>query len=408
MSGDNRQNTGVPEVTGEDAPVHLGVLVAPSPRGDAAALVDFADAVADRSARVLSAESGREWRVHREEPQHLRDAGDRRPSDFLDEAGDRIVRAPYDILVVVTDVRLRGRRHRFVPGVASDAARVAVLSTHRLRSAPRDEPVRRPDAPVVVGNGAALLTHLLGHVAGLSHARTGVMAPFDFDPDRTDVPDFGSAQRPRLAAGARRLVTGEPRPEGALARVRYYGSVAVSNWRRIGRTLLRNRAPLLSLSLPTLTSAAVIPTLILVFSAETWDVGVHLTNVTAIAFFFGSIVAASAYLVVAHGLLFPREPGVTAPRQLAVVNLVVAGTMVAAVAGLFAFVATLMLLIELVIFPQDLITTWPSLEDPVVRLADLVRTAGFISALGVLTGALAGGLESRTIIHHLALFRDRP
>jgi hypothetical protein len=76
--------------------------------------------------------------------------------------------------------------------------------------------------------------------------------------------------------------------------------------------------------------------------------------------------------------------------------------------GLFALVGTIILLIEVVVFPSNLMANWPSLEDPAVGLADLVRTAAFISTIGVLSGALAGGIESRTIVQHLTLFRDEP
>ncbi|MFW5905426.1 MAG: hypothetical protein ACOCUO_01100 [archaeon] len=41
-------------------------------------------------------------------------------------------------------------------------------------------------------------------------------------------------------------------------------------------------------------------------------------------------------------------------------------------------------------------------------LVDLVRVGAFISTLGVLSGALAGGIENRMAPRHLALFRDRP
>lgn len=47
-------------------------------------------------------------------------------------------------------------------------------------------------------------------------------------------------------------------------------------------------------------------------------------------------------------------------------------------------------------------------EEPAVGLGDLVRTGAFISTIGVLSGALAGGLEDRTIVSHLTLFLDRP
>jgi len=39
---------------------------------------------------------------------------------------------------------------------------------------------------------------------------------------------------------------------------------------------------------------------------------------------------------------------------------------------------------------------------------DGTATGAFISTIGVLSGALAGGLEDRTVLSHLALFADRP
>jgi hypothetical protein len=64
------------------------------------------------------------------------------------------------------------------------------------------------------------------------------------------------------------------------------------------------------------------------------------------------------------------------------------------------------LLIELYIFPPDLVQTWPTLNQPDVNFTDKLRLAAFISTIGVTTGALAGGFESRTVIQHLALFED--
>lgn len=51
---------------------------------------------------------------------------------------------------------------------------------------------------------------------------------------------------------------------------------------------------------------------------------------------------------------------------------------------------------------------WPTLDQPAIELSDKLRLAAFISTVGVTTGALAGGLESRAVIRHLALFEDTP
>jgi hypothetical protein len=64
-----------------------------------------------------------------------------------------------------------------------------------------------------------------------------------------------------------------------------------------------------------------------------------------------------------------------------------------------------MMIIEIYVFPSDLMQTWPTLNKPVITLIDKIRLAVFISTVGVTTGALAGGLESKTLIRHLALFR---
>jgi hypothetical protein len=67
-----------------------------------------------------------------------------------------------------------------------------------------------------------------------------------------------------------------------------------------------------------------------------------------------------------------------------------------------------MLVIEFVVFPPQLMANWPSLENPNVGIIDRVRTAAFISTIGMLSRALAGGLENRAVLRHLALFRKEP
>jgi len=93
---------------------------------------------------------------------------------------------------------------------------------------------------------------------------------------------------------------------------------------------------------------------------------------------------------------------------MALVNVTVFCILVVAMMGLFVLVGSIMLLIELAVFPPNLMTNWPSLEEPTVGFTDLIRVGGFISTLGVLSGALAGGIENRMALRHLALFRDHP
>ena len=393
-----------------DLQVDVGVFIAHAPGTDPDRLQSFAARAAEDAIDELASATDITWRFYFEDPARLPDHDRRRPSEFLDRATHRMVEGPYDLVVVVTDVPLVSSRERFVPGLASPLARVAVLSTRNLRSAPRNEPRRSLDHEAVRWNAATLLLHLVGHVLDARHgdADSGVMEPFQFVPERRDVPPIGANVETVLHRIAGEIPAAETRPRGALARLAFHARSAARNPGRILQALVDSRAPLLPLSLPKLSTAAVAPTLVIVFSAESWDAGVHMNNATAGLFAATSVLIAAVYLLFAQNLSFPRKHHRIVTEHTALVNVTAFLVLVLAMLGPFVLVRMIILVIELVVFPPNLISNWPSLEDPAVGFVDLVRTGAFVSTIGVLSGALAGGPESRTIVSHLTLFLDRP
>ncbi|MFB6179983.1 MAG: hypothetical protein ABEI77_09700 [Halorientalis sp.] len=403
--------------TGEPAGEHeltvdVGILLSHSPRESRDDMAAFAERLADDVVDELTSATGAAWQFFACEIDKLPDTASRRPSEFLDEAALRMVEGPYDLLVVVTDVPLVSRREQPMPGLASPLSRVAVVSTWRLRVGPRKEPTRALDSPAVRWNGATLLLHLLGHVLGANHgggsADDSAMAPFRFDPERRSLPTFDAYAERYLHRVATRIPEEETTERGPISRLWFHVLSAVRNPDQVVDALVHSRAPLLPLSLPKLSTAAVTPTLVIVFSAESWDVGFNLTNQTAVLFAASSILAATVHILYAQNLFFPQEHRQIVTEHTALVNVATVLILLTAIIGLFVLVGIITLFIELVVFPPNLMTNWPSLENPQVGLVDLVRTGAFISTIGVLSGALAGGLENRTLVRHLALFRDRP
>jgi len=395
---------------GDSGEVDVGLLIANTPRAAPERLRAFAAQMAADAAAELGSATDVGWRFHAAEPTHLPDTDDRRPAEFLDEATHRMVEGPYDVIVVLTDAPLRSSRDRFVPGLASELSRVAVVSTRHLCRAPRGEPRRGLDDPAVRWNGATLCLHLLGHVLGAGHRGTSdsVMAPFRFGPDRREVPRFDAAVGRHLERMADEVPEDAAKSRDPLRRLGLHAAIAARHPGEIVRALVRSRAPLLPFSLPKLATAALTPTLVIVFSAEAWDVGFHMDNGTASLFAVASVVAAAVYLLFIQNLSFPRKRHRVITEHTALVNVTVFLVLLFAMVGLFALVGGIILAIELLVFPPNLMSNWPSLEDPAVGLVDLVRTGAFISTIGVLSGALAGGLENRALVRHLTLFRDEP
>lgn len=393
-----------------DLQVDVGLVVAHAPGTDPDPLRSFAAQAAQDAIDELASATDLTWRFYLERAARLSDHDRRRPSEFLDRATHRMVEGPYDLIVVVTDVPLVSNKERFVPGLASPLARVVVLSTENLRSAPRGKPQHALEAATVRWNAATLLIHLIGHVLGARHrgADGGVMEPYRFVPDREEVPPMDADVEATLHRMATEIPATETQPRGPVTRLLFHGKSAIQHSGPIARALVHSRAPLLPFSLPKLSTAAVAPTLVIVFSAESWDVGFHMGNVTAGLYAVVSILVAAVYLLFAQNLTFPRKHHDIVTEHTALVNVTVFVVLVLAMLGLFSLVWSIMLVIELVVFPSNLMSNWPSLEDPSVGLIDLVRTGAFISTIGVLSGALAGGLEDRAIISHITLFLDKP
>jgi len=388
--------------------IDMGVLVSHSPTADVERLDQFTRRLTATSTDELRRVTDAGWRFHVTERTRLSSDEARRPSDFLDEASLQMVEGPYDIVIVVTDVGLVSSRRSIVGGLASPVSRVAVLSTRKLLLSRRGQPGRSLEDESVHRNGVTLLLHLVGHLLGLDHIdeRGSVMAPFVFEKDRER-----AQYTPQAQTILRQSTSHFPEPVeegGAVRRFWFHVMSAVRNPLHVLKFLWKNRAPFLALSLPRLATAAVTPTLILVFTAETWDVGVNMTNGAAGMFGTLSVLAATCYLTTVQNLYFPRKDKHRITRHMALLNVVIFLTILLAVVGLFVMVALLMLFIEAFIFPAGLITAWPSLDNPVVTFEDKLRLAAFISIVGVLTGALAGGLESRGVIRHLTLFRRSP
>lgn len=390
--------------------VDVGILVLHSPGADAERFRPFAEQLATDVAPKLGDTTEIGWRFHAEEPAALPDSASRRPSEFLDEAMHRMVEGMYDIVVVVTDVPLLSPRERYVPGLASPIARSAVISTRTLDGAARERPTGSLEDSAIRWNAATLLLHLVGHILGASHrdAAGGIMEPFRFDPSLETLPRFNVAAERHLNRIASEVPTAEKRLRNRLQRLTFYGSSVLRNPVQILSALLNSRALLLPLSLPKLATAAVTPALVIVFSSEAWDVGFHMADATAALFAAVSIAAAATYLLYVQNLSFPRKQHRVVTEHTALVNVTVFLILLAAMVGLFLLVGSIVLVIQLLVFPPNLMSNWPSLEQPAVGLADLVRTGAFISTIGVLSGALAGGLENREIIRHLALFLSKP
>lgn len=388
--------------------INIGVFTSNGKGGKADELERFAREISASAQNKLNAVSAN-WFFDFTDSEQLESDNAREPSDFLDSASLRMVEGPYDLMIVVTDVPLKSRKNMLQAGLYSKVARTIVVSTRKLTTTGKKRAPLHLEQEIVKRNGEALLLHLIGHIFGLKHNREkhgSVMSIIDFPSN--DLPTgFSKTEKHELQKNGSEGSEKTPRKGNMLQNFGFHLWMILQNLINFLEPILRNKAFFLPLRLPGLATAAVAPGLLLVFTAEIWDVGFGMTNSTAIYFAVISIICASLYLVNVQTLFLPRKEKKVLTEHLAVANGVIFFSVFLACIGLFVMMVALMLFIELYIFPSGLMQTWPTLEHGNVILSDKVRLAVFISTVCVITGALAGGMENKRFLHHLALFSTR-
>ena len=387
--------------------LRAALLVVHSPTAKPEPLQRLAERIVKAADAEIEAATGVHWEFVTPLPRALEESKTHSVADFLSKAMTTMAEGLMDMVIVLTDVPISGQDKTLVYGSHSRTARVAVMSTHRLLQAGDGDADRKATDADVVRNATALFLHLVGHLVGLVHQwRAGdVMASFRYDAQRGE-PRFTDDQRRRLKKKARKLPDQKVEAAGPLMSFIFHG---VSAMRNLGEVLLpvaRGRAFKIPLAMTSMLTAALIPVIVLVFTAEIWDVALHLSWQTAILFAVATVVLGSLYLTVVQDLFFPRKERETLTEHAAVVNVVVWLCMLEALVGLFVVIFAFVWGIERYVFPPALMQRWTDL-DHAATLLDRVKLAVFVSTLGTLTAALGGGLDRQTVARHLALFSDR-
>ncbi len=387
--------------------MNVGVLIEYSKKELKEDLKQFAEQLIEDVRFPLQDATGISWSFDITDSSQLVSDKARRPSDFLDDTSLRMAEGPYDMMLVITDVALATVQNRVDAGFTSSVARIAMISTRKLITTGRKQPMLSLNGESVRFNAATLFLNLVGKILGLERTknkRSPIMSNFEFREDRKAVPVFTESEMNKLQKKKEQLPERELRGGSGLESFIFHLLMSMRHPKQLLQPLLRNKAILLPLSLPRLVTAAVSPAFILLFTAEIWDVGINMQNSVAILFAILSIMGASFYLVTIQSLFLPRKEKRILTEHLAVANSTIYLSIFIACIGLYLMVGLLMLFMELYVFPGDLIQTWPTLNKQEVGLTDLIRLASFISTVGVTTGALAGGFESRAVIRHLSLF----
>ena len=325
---------------------------------------------------------------------------------LLDAGSAELERTTWDFAFVVAQADLVSHYRSRTLGAPSQALGVAAISLARLDpSAGAGEMPADAQEKKLAQRIGALALHLFGHLNDLPHAESRDCNMFP----PAEVSDLDSYQRyseesqELLQAALERVADVRLEEQGFAPRnpLRFYPRAIWHNRREIGRAIMETRFWRFPYQFNRLTTAAASTLLILLVTAEAWDLGTRQSPLVVTAFSVGALISASLYVLKRQRIFGENwRRGLTEHRVIARVSLTVA--MLLGLTTTYAMLFAATLAVSQVFYPADLIHAWAPTLHETLNWSHYFRLAGFVATLGIVIGALGAAFEPQAYFRHVA------
>jgi len=319
--------------------------------------------------------------------------GNYAPLEFLEMGLAEKLERNLPFLLIVTEVDLSSSSLAYTLALPSQLTNIAVVSTQRL------DPGFWGDAPDFERTArrlASLMLHCFGHLNALPHANepTNVMYALEGVPDLDGMTLLDADQLAQISRTLPREARGRSTREGKPG---FVLRMLLENTGAIAQAIVRANPFRLLTMMPTMLAAAMSVIVVLLFSAETWDVA-SAVSVPQIATFSLMCLASAAFVLYrtfAFDTLLSRDRRIT---ESGIVTM--AATILCLVLTLLLMLVLfggLMYLVILTVFPERLMESWPGTGGATTGV-DHLKLSLFLAAMGVLAGSLGGRSDSRDLV----------
>lgn len=314
----------------------------------------------------------------------------------------------WDYALVITGADLKSYDKPFTLGTPSRAVSVAALSTLRIDPAATSVALGEDQRHVRFTQRLyALALHLVGHLAGLPHSATegeedvmcDVQAVSDLDTRRGYAPEAVAALHTAFAdvADLRLEEAGFDQQHPVV----FYGRVLRQNGYEIAAAVAAIRPWQFPFRLSRLTTAAVSTMLVLVTTAEAWELGMS-QSPAFVALLSLTALAGTTYYTLHRQALFIRRRSRRLSEQRAISNLSVTLAVAFGMATTYALLFAGTFTLGSLLFNAALVEGWAASIEGAIGARHYLVLSGFVALLGITIGALGASFEEQGYVRHVA------
>ncbi|QDU62973.1 hypothetical protein Pan216_38470 [Planctomycetes bacterium Pan216] len=328
------------------------------------------------------------------------------PIELLDHGLAERDQQRWDFVFVVASTALVTRYKPQAFGALSRAYGVAILSTMSIDPKARRKTVERS---VRVDRMAArlqtLFFHSLGHFGGLDNREQGRNVMLDY----SSVLDLDRAERyseQQLECLRTRFQTVADRrlEESLQGRQRqtavFYAHAALLNHREIRSAIWEAKPWEFPFRYSRQTAAAFSTLMILLLTAEVWDLGMG-QHPVALGVITTSIVLGTTFYTFLRRRLYVPNPHGRRREQIVVTNVAAFAIVLTGMLTTFLLLAGLSLLLEMTFFQGTIVHDWTESPEGTITLRHYFRLSAFIASVGLVIGVLGGNFEGEHHYRHI-------
>lgn len=320
-------------------------------------------------------------------------AGNYAPLDFLEIGLAEKLERDLPFLLIVTEVDLFSSSLAYTLALPSQLTNVAIISTRRLGPEFWGDVA---DPQKTAKRLATLMLHCFGHLTALEHDRdpTNVMYPLEGVEDLDGMGHLSAAQLERVARVLPREANERSTRDNKIG---FVCRTLVRDSGAILRAVIRANPFRLLARMPTMLAAAMSVIIVLLFSAETWDVAhaVTVAQIVSFSIICLSVAAFVLYRAFAFETLLSRNRRITESGVVTIAATFL--SLLVTLVVMFIFFGCLMYLAIVTVFPEQLMESWPGAGEA-TTLFDHLKLSLFLAAMGVLAGSLGGRSDSRDLV----------
>ncbi|MEM1271643.1 MAG: DUF2391 domain-containing protein [Bacteroidota bacterium] len=318
----------------------------------------------------------------------------------------------WDFAMVVTAGDLVGYAKRIVYGAPSNALEAAVVSTSRLdplQTIATAAPEERTET--IARRLTALILHQFGHLNDLPHVADPADVMFDIQSvlDLDPMTGYGQAGRETMSRALAAVADDrlEEMAEANLLTGTWFAVRAfVLELPSILAAIRRAKPWVFPFRFSRLSTAATSTALVLLITAEAWDLGMSQPAGRVIFLSLAALLGTSGYLLVRQNVLGRRRTLRRPSEQRVVARAASTGVVLAGMATTYGAIFVSVLLLGLFLFSETVANGWAASLERGIVFTDYLVFAGFVATLGLLIGALGASFEQETYFRHVTLLDE--